>query len=241
MAGGCHMIGGTTDLYIDPALEAVTASSSTGGSTNVGSTGGGQGAGSQGGGGAGPMVCVENTGEPPTMWTCPEPVTDCRTCKFIEGECVMDNLDTGTMCTENDGTKCDGGGNCVQCTKNEDCPSNNCQDNVCYDATCDDLVINGNETDLNCGGEDCAPCENGETCKAGSDCKSTLCKSLKCAPCNAEEQDDCATGQYCEKSSNHCTPTKSGGQACGDDYECQTGTCCEVDWQDYCKGFFPCL
>jgi hypothetical protein len=244
MAGGCHMIGGTADLYIDPALETSSPSSSAqGGSDSVASTtttGGGQGAGEQGGGGAGPMGCIENTGEPPTMWTCPEPVTDCLDCEFDEDaqKCVMDPVAKDTLCDDDGGKMCDGGGQCVQCTKNADCTPGVCQDYVCHAATCDDLMHDPPETDVDCGGPDCAPCDNGQSCVKGEDCKSTLCESMKCAPCDEEEQDDCAINMYCEKSNNHCTPKKPSLGPCANDYECQTGTCCESAFQDYCKGLF---
>jgi hypothetical protein len=46
--------------------------------------------------------------------------------------------------------------------------------------TCQDGVKNGNETSIDCGGPECAPCTVGMDCKLASDCDSWLCKNGKC-------------------------------------------------------------
>jgi hypothetical protein len=43
--------------------------------------------------------------------------------------------------------------------------------------TCNDGVQNGNETDIDCGGGSCAPCQNGRHCLVGGDCISGNCNS----------------------------------------------------------------
>lgn len=45
--------------------------------------------------------------------------------------------------------------------------------------TCTDSVLNGNETDVDCGGV-CTPCVEGQTCVANSDCQSDNCLSGVC-------------------------------------------------------------
>lgn len=48
--------------------------------------------------------------------------------------------------------------------------------------TCDDGIMNGNETDVDCGGN-CLPnkkCHDGLRCNIGSDCNSGVCKLNIC-------------------------------------------------------------
>ena len=42
-------------------------------------------------------------------------------------------------------------------------------------AKCDDKVRNGEETDVDCGGEKCKPCKFNSYCKKDSDCESGYC------------------------------------------------------------------
>ena len=45
---------------------------------------------------------------------------------------------------------------------------------------CGDLVKNGGETDVDCGGSDCPPCESNELCKINRDCDRVLCTNSTC-------------------------------------------------------------
>lgn len=55
-----------------------------------------------------------------------------------------------------------------------------CQDSICRAATCFDELLNENETDIDCGGPDCAPCTSGQVCLVGSDCQSGNCTGNVC-------------------------------------------------------------
>ncbi|CAM4841564.1 unnamed protein product [Rotaria magnacalcarata] len=76
-------------------------------------------------------------------------------------------------------------------------------------ATCTDGYRNGNETDIDCGGETYPKCSNGKTCKVDSDCVSEVCKSKTCQVSNCNDgvknQDetdiDCG-GKTCPKCAN---------------------------------------
>lgn len=46
--------------------------------------------------------------------------------------------------------------------------------------TCSDGILNGAETDLDCGGGNCAACGNGKTCALARDCTSNLCENEIC-------------------------------------------------------------
>lgn len=95
--------------------------------------------------------------------------------------------------------------------------------------TCNDMRMNGDETDVDCGGS-CAPaqtCENGMGCDIASDCTSLFCNNMACAPCAMQADCADATGTYCDTATMVCTPTKSNGTMCADDFECTDGFCVE--------------
>ncbi len=45
---------------------------------------------------------------------------------------------------------------------------------------CNDRRQNGDETDIDCGGSDCAACEMGRACVAARDCVSGSCQAEVC-------------------------------------------------------------
>jgi len=45
--------------------------------------------------------------------------------------------------------------------------------------SCDDRLVNGSETDIDCGGS-CQPCPNGRNCRQGSDCVVASCIDQTC-------------------------------------------------------------
>jgi hypothetical protein len=73
------------------------------------------------------------------------------------------------------------------CTQEAD-PSRACQSNnssmmcVCAPGDCRNMVQDGAETDLNCGGGGCARCVLDQKCSVNSDCGSNNCLGGKCAP-----------------------------------------------------------
>ena len=46
--------------------------------------------------------------------------------------------------------------------------------------SCTDGVKNGSESDVDCGGPDCAPCADGRACGGDNDCRSRVCTGLVC-------------------------------------------------------------
>src|SRR5215470_1584854 len=89
--------------------------------------------------------------------------------------------------------------------------------------SCADAIKNGNETDVDCGGNACPRCTNGRACLAPLDCASFVCLSGKCAPpsCvdgvkNGNETDvDC--GGSCVSCSGNC--------GCLTGRDCLSGIC----------------
>jgi len=49
-----------------------------------------------------------------------------------------------------------------------------------YPAYCSDGKMDGDETDVDCGGGTCAPCPAGDDCFYGSDCASGICQCRTC-------------------------------------------------------------
>lgn len=88
---------------------------------------------------------------------------------------------------------------------------------------CDDLIRNGSETDIDCGGS-CGPCGLGRSCGSGPDCDNGNCVDGTCTPLpcvngirdGAETDVDCGGGT-CRK----C----AGGRHCAVDADCFGGTC----------------
>jgi hypothetical protein len=68
----------------------------------------------------------------------------------------------------------------MRCGTATDCVSKKCQSGYCVAATCTDLIQNGSETDVDCGGG-CPVCGNGLKCLGGTDCASKVCTAGRCA------------------------------------------------------------
>ncbi|MBN1656185.1 MAG: hypothetical protein JXA30_20620 [Deltaproteobacteria bacterium] len=155
---------------------------------------------------------------------CGEPSNDCLQATCIDNRCGVANKDKGARCDSNGGEVCDGEGACVA-------------------AACIDGLINGDETDLDCGGG-CPACENGRACITYKDCESGFCQGGlepdedasvvdepvgQCAPCG--DDDDCADMEdsWCDSSDGDgtCVAKKSNGSECENDNECLSGACQE--------------
>lgn len=69
-------------------------------------------------------------------------------------------------------------------------------------ASCSDGDLNGDETDVDCGGS-CSPCDDGKTCSEPSDCSGERCTSEKtcCTPVEAAAlcEDKCGVLTTCEE------------------------------------------
>ena len=75
--------------------------------------------------------------------------------------------------------------------------------------TCSDGIQNGDETDVDCGGPDCAGCADGGTCILASDCESNFCEDGVCKAqvneCTEEIAVDLGdTGKFVTVPSNGC-------------------------------------
>ncbi len=150
---------------------------------------------------------------------------------------VCQSTDMGLICaaatcmdlTKNlNETDVDCGGSCAKCAATKhclvaaDCSSAVCvaidMGSVCAAATCADLVKNGDESDVDCGGG-CNKCVLGKGCGAGTDCASTFCYQQVCV-------DSCHDGQ---KDFNESDIDCGGASCvkCGERKLCTAGTDCQ--------------
>jgi len=104
---------------------------------------------------------------------------------------------------------------------------------------CDnDDAVDGDETDVDCGGRVCEMCIAGKHCMMGTDCESGICTNQVCqAPscndlaCNGDETDLNCGGS--------CTPCTTG-YVCRVGADCKTGSCLDaVCSEPNCDGPIP--
>jgi Thrombospondin C-terminal region len=108
--------------------------------------------------------------------------TDCQSGACADGTCddsscvdgVHNGEETDVDCGGPDCDPCDDGEDCLE---DSDCSSQQCdpQNDTCLAPSCTDGIINGDETDLDCGGACGATCDPGEACIVGMDCLSFGC------------------------------------------------------------------
>jgi hypothetical protein len=154
-----------------------------------------------------------------------------------------------------DETDVDCGGSCAPCPPNKSCrldadcsatasgcdaahggcrcdaTSRRCVFNHCFDDKSDD-----GETGLDCGGDLCAVCGLGQTCRQDTDCSSQACDgvSLKCVanPCSDHRQDGRETDVDCG-GVNSCVRCRPGLKCTGNS-DCQGGHTCSTDGSQVC-------
>jgi hypothetical protein len=134
-------------------------------------------------------------------------------------------------CTENMGEVCgtpgsSAQGTCVACNVSTDCGQNViCLLNHCVTSSCTDMVVDGMETDVDCGGPVCLPCDDHLKCAKDSDCKSDVCgPAMTCTPAS------CSDGVKNEGETDvDCGGPVCGaeGKLCGTGRSCAKGTDCQ--------------
>ena len=91
---------------------------------------------------------------------------------------------------------------------------------------CDDGIVNGDETDIDCGGGTCEPCGEGLGCSLGEDCETGVCgeDNLCAAPaCDDEALNGDETDVDCGGSCDPC----GDGLGCLVEFDCISGVCGE--------------
>lgn len=152
-------------------------------------------------------------------------------------QCTQDECDSegmflhlpkmlGAMCTQGGGQVCTSMGQCVQCNFTTDCSGGGqCVTGTCVPPQCTDNTTNGDETDIDCGGPACLPCDVGEGCAAKADCESKVCIAGTCrAPtCMDMTANGDETGIDCGGPT--CTNDCADGQGCLVAGDCVSGVC----------------
>ncbi len=113
----------------------------------------------------------------------------------LTGTCADGVLDPGETDIDCGGDACKPCGPFDACLTNADCSTLLCVDLSCAETTpdpecadvdpenptCNDCVQNAGESDIDCGGDVCLPCEAGDTCFIGADCViETICTAGTC-------------------------------------------------------------
>ena len=157
--------------------------------------------------------------------------TDCASSTCLDSLCVscadgvMNQDETDRDCG---GSVCPGCGPSLMCDGDSDCLSNICDGptGLCNAPGCGDMVMNGEETDLDCGGSMCIGCAVDDVCVLPRDCLSGVCTAGACvAPtcadgvANGDETDiDCGGSSTCDRCPD--------GRLCPNGVsDCMTGIC----------------
>jgi hypothetical protein len=155
-------------------------------------------------------------------------------CDAATGNCIAagckDNVKNGDETDKDCGGSCGGCAVGGKCLANTDClapTSAHCASGTCALASCSDGVLNGNETDKDCGGSCAADCAVGLSCAGNADCllpDSGHCSGGKCiaASCTDGVQNGTETGKDCGGS---CAADCALGDGCGLDADCVSGAC----------------
>ncbi len=130
------------------------------------------------------------------------------------------------------------GATCVTsqaCASAADCLNGICAGSPkkCVAPTCMDMVKNGGETDVDCGGAACGPtCGPGEGCSKNGDCKGDVCSGSLCLPSctdgelnNSEKALDCG-GPKCASACDDGAPCDVPSDCTSG--HCTDGVCCDT-------------
>ena len=105
------------------------------------------------------------------------------------------------------------------------CEVNTLQNGTCV--SCSDGIMNGAETDVDCGGPVCGRCTRGSQCSVDQDCGSDQCEVTSagkiCTSCFNGLRDGAETGVDCGGAV--CAQKCEVGGACRSDSDCMTGKC----------------
>jgi hypothetical protein len=163
---------------------------------------------------------------------------------LVNIDCLSDSCDasyicSGPSCSDDiiNGNETDvdcGGVYCDKCTTgqacllNTDCISDFCNaSKICeIGITCSDATQNGNETDIDCGGDVCSPCIVDDSCLVNSDCETLSCSATNLICLLPSCTDDATNGNETDLNcgGNVCAPCVAG-KVCAIDADCVSVDC----------------
>lgn len=153
--------------------------------------------------------------------------SDCES-RVCNGKCLPAGCGNGARDEGESDTDC--GGSCDpcddgrHCEQDPHCQSKVCEDGFCQAPTCEDGAQNGNESDQDCGGNECGDCSDGDECGEDEDCKSGFCgASGVCADpsCGDESINGSETDLNCGGECPDCV----AGKKCKDAGDCESQKC----------------
>jgi hypothetical protein len=126
----------------------------------------------------------------PVWWRCSKP-EDCDTGACANGICRPTASDASCADGIRNGDESDvdcGGRICLGCAAGRECSgARDCETLLCSagrcqtpPSSCSNGELDGDETDVDCGGPDCAPCRDGASCNEAADCRSRSCAGGAC-------------------------------------------------------------
>ena len=137
-----------------------------------------------------------------------------------------------TPCAFNNGKFCGPTGACVDCNSTPECNATTqiCQANACVLMSCGDNMVDGSETDKDCGGPVCNGCATGKKCLVGTDCIDQICnaaaKTCDAPSCTDGKKNGTETGTDCGgMTCDLAGKTCAVGQGCGVPADCASGFC----------------
>ncbi len=154
-----------------------------------------------------------------------DPIDDGNPCTLdacVGAETQHGFLAAGTSC--NGAQFCDGFGFCVECLDSSQCMSGICYKNACATPECSDMVKNGLETDIDCGGPQCAACAPGSVCVSNPDCKSQVCETGVCAAPTCTDGVQNGQETYADCGGPDCLPC-AAGLPCNAGLDCTSKVC----------------
>jgi formylglycine-generating enzyme required for sulfatase activity len=123
-----------------------------------------------------------------------------------------------------DVVRCENGKKCEQAS---DCTSAKCFRGFCRPPTVDDGVLNGDETDVDCGGTNPQKCLTDKSCQVGADCRDKICEDAT-KKCKAPALDDgVMNGEETGVDCGGPAPAKrcGVGEGCVAHSDCSTNAC----------------
>ncbi|HEY4159931.1 MAG TPA: cellulose binding domain-containing protein, partial [Polyangiaceae bacterium] len=161
--------------------------------------------------------------------------SDCVSSVCTTGACAAATCTDATKNGTETAVDC-GGATCVAagklcanglaCVANTDCASGKCTSLVCQVPSCTDGVKNNGESDIDCGGSNCAKCAATKACTLASDCVTGVCTGNVCqaAMCNDGVKNGTETDTDCGGS---CAPGNrcANGKVCTVANDCTSAIC----------------
>jgi hypothetical protein len=165
--------------------------------------------------GCDPIVPAPDADPPDARPSCDpeacEPL-DCQTARCEDDACAWDPVEAGSDCADGQGL-CKSGG-------------------VCVPSPCSNEAQDFDETDVDCGGDRCAPCGLGKSCDSTSDCGVDFActphpetTELLCFPANCSDGERNRQETDADCGGAECVNRCSVGQECKDDSDCEGAHC----------------